>query len=117
MADISIILEGLGVIASAGFLFAIYYSLRLAREAEYDRWWLLMALGAFGLSASQWTSILEWYHVVSSATEHILSQVAFIAGTLLMTLAFYGLYRSMARIRRSVEDAEGRGTHGSSART
>ncbi len=95
--------QGLVLLASLGFLAAVYYTYRLSQETRGEKYWAFFLVAALALGLPYWLAIPHDLGLVSHPIATGLGELAAIAGALSLAYASHGLYKTMKRIRKRVE--------------
>ncbi len=95
--------EGLVLLASLGFLVAIYFAYKLWRETRGERYWPYFLVSAVALGVREWAVIPVDLHLISRSTGILIVEASAIVGGLAFAYASYGLYASMKRIREHLK--------------
>jgi hypothetical protein len=96
-------MQGLILIASLGFLIALYYAIMLSRETKHERYWLMLGISALFLAIHEWTLIPWQFHLIDEQQRLMIAQIASIIGAVTFGYAVYGLATSMRKIRERLE--------------
>ncbi|MBI4361316.1 hypothetical protein HY572_06110 [Candidatus Micrarchaeota archaeon] len=95
--------QGLVLLASLGFLAAVYYTYRLSQETKGEKYWTFFLVAALALAMPYWLSVPHDLNLIPTGTTTAIGEVAAIAGALSLAYASHGLYQTMKRIRKRVE--------------
>ena len=97
-------IQSLIFLGSIGFLIAVYYAFRLAKETKNEKYWLILAISAIFLAIHQWAMIPWSFKIITDEIRIIIQQISVIIGAILFTYSVYGLFSSMRKIRRKLEE-------------
>ncbi len=97
--------EGLVLLASLGFIVAIYYAYRLYGETRGEKYWAHFLLAALAFGIHEWAVIPVELHWISAEIGILVEEIAAIVGALAFAYASYGIYSSMKRIREHMHSA------------
>ncbi len=100
--DIGLFFEGLILIASLGFLFAVFYAFKLSKETKHEKYWVILATAAFLLAIHQWMTIPWGFHLIGEKLKLTIEQVTAIIGSVLFGYALFGLYSSMKKVKEKL---------------
>lgn len=95
--------QGLVLLASLGFLAAVYYTYRLSQETKGEKYWTFFLVAAATLGLPYWLSIPHDLNLISGESLTLIGELAAIVGALSLAYASHGLYKTMKRIRKRVE--------------
>lgn len=95
--------EGIVLLASLGFLVAVYYTYRLSQETKGEKYWSYFLIAALLFGFHYWAELPLVLGLISKATQTLLVEFAAILGALSLAHASRGLYRTLRRIRQRVE--------------
>lgn len=94
----------LRIMAALSFVGAVALVVKLYLETDKGWYWLCLVLSILCFAFSQWLSLLFPLGVRGAFPLFpLLSEAGTIAGSLLLTVSFYGMYRTMKDIRKRVE--------------
>lgn len=96
--------QGLVLIASLGFLVAVYYTYRLSEETKGEKYWAFFLIAALGLGVHEWISIFIDAHLVARNSAIILGEAGAIIGALSLAYASFGLYSYMKKVREKLQE-------------
>lgn len=100
--DLNMFFQGLTLLGSLGFLVVVYYALRLSKETENEKHWLVLALSAIFLAMDHWALIPWELHLITDDARFVIQQASAIIGAALFAYAIYGLFTSMKKIREKM---------------
>ncbi len=101
--DIGLFFEGLILIASLGFLFAVFYAFKLSKETKHEKYWVILAIAAFLLAIHQWMMIPWGFHLIGERLRLTIEQISAILGSVLLGYSMFGLYNSMKKIKEKLK--------------
>jgi phosphotransferase system glucose/maltose/N-acetylglucosamine-specific IIC component len=101
--NVDLLFEGLTILASLGFLFAVYFAIKLSKETKNERYWAVLAASAIILALHYWAMIPWGLHIINSTTQLYIEGLSGIIGAMLLGYALYGLYTSMKKVREKME--------------
>lgn len=96
-------LDILVFLASFVFLIAVYFSFRLSRETQHEKYWLALAVGFLVFAIHHWLEIPLGMGLLPEGTERIVEQFSSIIGSILFAYATHGLYKSMKEINKKLK--------------
>ncbi len=91
------------LIAIAGFIFAGYYTTKLAIETKGEKYWYFFAITAFAMALHQIIDFLVELEIISRIHDSPTSLILHIIAGLSMGYAAYGIVKTMVKIRKKVE--------------
>ncbi len=95
-------MQGIVLLASIGFLIAVYYTFRLSEETKGEKYWAFFLIAALSLGVHQWIGLFFESHLLSRDAAILIGEVGAIVGALSLAYASYGLFSSMKRIREKM---------------
>lgn len=95
--------QGLVLLASLGFLAAVYYAYRLSQETRGEKYWPYFLVASLALGVPYWISIPHDLGLLSGSVSTVFSELAAVVGGLSLAYASHGLYKTLKRIRKRVE--------------
>lgn len=96
----SFVLHAIAAISMVG---AVALVIKLYRETDKGWYWLCLVLSIVLLALSQWMDLIFPLAVRSMRILMLLSEVSQIAGSVLLIVSFYGMYKTMKYIRKRIE--------------
>ncbi len=93
----------LQLITAIGYLFAIYFAIKLYNETDKGWYWLSLVLSAFFFSLSQWSLYLFPYSKIGLEVMVFIQEFSKLVAGIFFALSCYGIYTAMLEIRKRVE--------------
>jgi len=88
--------------AAFSFVCAVVLVIALYRETDKGWYWLGLVLSIILIAFSQWLMVV-FPHGIGGPFLPVLSEASAILGSLLLTVSFYGMYKTMRDIRKRME--------------
>lgn len=101
--DIGLFFEGLILISSMGFVFAVYYAFKLSKETKHEKYWIMLALASLILAIHFWAMIPWGLHLITDKSQRYIGQIAGISGAILLGYSHWGLYSSMRKVKEKLK--------------
>ncbi|MBR9706678.1 hypothetical protein GOV14_06605 [Candidatus Pacearchaeota archaeon] len=101
--DIGLFFEGLILISSIGFVFAVYYAFKLSKETKHEKYWIMLALASLILAVHLWARIPWGLHLITDKIQGFIEQITGILGAILLGYSHWGLYSSMRKVKEKLK--------------
>jgi hypothetical protein len=87
------------VVTFLSFLVAVYYTLKLVRETNYEKYWVFFLLSAFFMGVHLLVGVPYLFGLIDEHALKIIEDSAAVLGSLSLAYAAYGLSKTMRAIR------------------
>jgi len=91
------------IVTSMIFLIAVYFSFKLSKETNHEKYWFFLALGFFTFAIHHWTMIPGILAIMNESTREVIEKSSAIIGATFVAYATYGLYASMKKINKKLK--------------
>jgi len=97
------ILQLLIYLAAFLFLLAMYFSFKLSKETQHEKYWIFLAIGFLVFALHHLSMIPLMFGIISEDLQHFLEPLSSILGTIFISYAMWGLYSSMNKVKKRLE--------------
>ncbi len=98
LMDLLFNLDFPGLLSLLFALLALVFSIKLSKEAGYEKYWVFLILGSFSLSLYILLSKI-FTTFFAPALHSLVLDLCLLVGTFSLAYAFFGLYASLRKIR------------------